>query len=154
MNRAHVIILAGGKGTRMQSEIPKVLIEVCHTPIISRVLQAVENSNIQGKPTVVVGYKHEMVSNFVKERANCVIQTEQLGTGHAVKIAQNTVPTDIDSVIVLYGDHPLISADMINKLHAEHVENNNTVTMALTTVPDFNDWRSAFLNFGNFSKSQ
>lgn len=148
MLRTHIIILAGGRGSRMQSDVPKALIKVCNEPIIARVLRAVEGSTITDTPTVVVGCKHELVSAFVGNRANPVLQTQQLGTGHAVMIAQDFIPADTEAVIVLYGDHPLISADMINKLHAEHTQANNTVTMAIAAVPDFNDWRSAFLNFG------
>lgn len=148
MDDTHVIILAGGKGNRMQSELPKVLIEVKNKPLIHRVLESVEQSQIPHKPVVVVGYKRELVEEFVGDRAHTVHQAEQLGTGHAVKTARPLLDGKAKSVIVLYGDHPLTSSDMIHNLVEEHSRNGNVITMGLTEVTDFGGWRSALNNFG------
>src|SRR5258708_39415442 len=85
MNQPLAIVLAAGKGTRMKSELPKVLIEVCSRPMIHYVLDALQQSGV-GDVLVVVGYRADDVRRELDSRANLrfVEQTQQLGTGHAV----------------------------------------------------------------------
>ncbi len=152
MKNTYVVILAGGKGTRMATELPKVLVEVAGQSLISRVLDAVEKSSIANKPVVVVGYKADLVQNALADRASYVFQSQQLGTGHAVKVTQAFLNNKASSIIVLYGDHPLISPTMLDKLMTEHHQNGDVITLATAIVPDFNDWRSAFLHFGRIER--
>jgi len=80
-----VIILAAGKGVRMNVAIPKVLTPVNGKPMIEYALSAVEKIC---KPVVIVGYKGADVEQFIGNRADFVWQVEQLGTGHAVACAR------------------------------------------------------------------
>lgn len=136
----------------MASELPKVLVEVAGQSLISRVLEAVEKSSIPNKPVVVVGYRAELVQKALADRADYVLQSQQLGTGHAVKVTKAFLNNKASSIIVLYGDHPLISPSMLDKLMAEHHQNNDVITLATTVVSDFNDWRCAFSHFGRIER--
>ena len=109
MNKIKAIILAAGKGTRMKSNLPKVLHKVYDRCIIDYVCDACENANIDDI-YVIVGHKHEQVEEQLKSRENvkCIYQKEQLGTGHAVMQAKDYIDDD-DLVLILNGDMPLIS---------------------------------------------
>ena len=109
MNKIKAIILAAGKGTRMKSNLPKVLHKVYDRCIIDYVCDACENANIDDI-YVIVGHKHEQVEEQLKLRENvkCIYQKEQLGTGHAVMQANDYIDDD-DLVLILNGDMPLIS---------------------------------------------
>ncbi len=109
MSNLKSIILAGGKGTRMKSELPKVLHKVYDRCIIDYVCDACNNANINDL-YVIVGHKAEMVKEHLASRKNvtCVLQKEQLGTGHAVMQAKDYINDD-DLVLVVNGDTPLIS---------------------------------------------
>lgn len=109
MKKIKAIILAAGKGTRMKSNLPKVLHKVYDRCIIDYVCDACENANIDDI-YVIVGHKHEQVEEQLKPRENvkCIYQKEQLGTGHAVMQANEYIDDD-DLVLILNGDMPLIS---------------------------------------------
>lgn len=109
MNKIKAIVLAAGKGTRMKSNLPKVLHKVYDRCIIDYVCDACENANIDDI-YVIVGHKHEQVEEQLKTRENvkCIYQKEQLGTGHAVMQANEYINDD-DLVLIVNGDMPLIS---------------------------------------------
>lgn len=113
MENVKAVILAGGKGTRMKSELPKVLHKVYDRTIIDYVCNACEEAGIDNM-YIVVGHKAEMVKEHLK-RDDVVfcLQSEQLGTGHAVMQAIDYIGDD-DMVMVINGDMPLISAYTIN----------------------------------------
>lgn len=125
-----VVILAAGKGTRMNSRSPKVLQNVAGRPMLEHVLLTAQRLDPRALH-VVIGHG----SVAVRERlghypVNWVFQTEQLGTGHAVK--QAAAHWDQDGVVlVLYGDVPLVCESTIKKLTTQVVENRN---MALLTA--------------------
>lgn len=110
MSKVKAIIMAGGKGTRMKSELPKVLHRVYDRCIIDYVCDACENSNIDDL-YVIVGHKHEMLEEHLSNRKNvkCILQKEQLGTGHAAMQAKDYIEDD-DYVVIVNGDMPLISS--------------------------------------------
>jgi len=108
------IILAGGKGTRMESELPKVLVPLGGKPMIEYVLDTVESVGALLKPLVVVGYKKELVMESLGERCSYVVQEEQLGTGHAVSCAMPSVTAPY--VCILYGDMPFVDNKDINAM--------------------------------------
>ena len=89
------IILAAGKGTRMRSTLPKVLHKVCGAPLIHYAVQAVEELDVD-KPVVVIGHGAEQVEAFLKDRVVFAVQQEQLGTGHAVQSARQSVDERAD----------------------------------------------------------
>ncbi len=144
----HVIILAGGKGTRMKAEQPKVLTPIRGIPMIRRVLQAVRP--ICSKPTIIVGFEGQKIVDVVGDAASYVWQREQLGTGHAVQEARAELDRpDISEIVVLYGDHPLISEQTGRNLIAVHQSPREaTITMATVEVPNFEEHWAIFERFG------
>lgn len=127
------IILAAGMGTRMKSEIPKVLHKVCAKEIVSWVRDAAKGA---GADTVaaVVGHKAEMVEDALKDSVCYALQKEQKGTGHAVMQAEKYI-TD-GKVIVLNGDTPLITSEMIKKAIAFHENEKNAATVITAVFED------------------
>lgn len=109
MSNIKAIIMAGGKGTRMKSNLPKVLHKVYDRCIIDYVCDACENASINDI-YVIVGHKHELVEKNLHGRDNvkCILQEEQLGTGHAVLQAKDYIEDD-DLILIVNGDMPLIS---------------------------------------------
>lgn len=127
------IILAAGLGKRMKSEIPKVVHSILGLPMINWVLRAVKRAGIENI-IVVTGYKAEIVEALLPEDVKIVRQVEQLGTGHAVMIAQNAI-TD-DEVIVLTGDAPLITPETLINLSEMRREKDYDVVVASTFLED------------------
>lgn len=117
MSNAIAVVLAAGKGTRMESDLPKVLIPACEKPLVEYVLDAIDAAGIQ-KSIVVVGYQAEKVKSQLKDRENIsfVHQTEQLGTGHAVQVCQRELESHDGPVFVLTGDSPLVQASSLKAL--------------------------------------
>lgn len=109
MGKVKAVILAGGKGTRMKSELPKVLHKVYDRSIIDYVCGSCKQAGIKDI-SIIVGHKYEQIIDHIGERnANFFVQKEQLGTGHAVMQAKDHINDD-DLVIVINGDMPLISS--------------------------------------------
>ena len=146
--QTRIIILAGGKGNRMQSELPKVLIPLRGMPIIAHLLREVDRSGIDPRPVVVVGQGADAVKRALGSGYDYVIQESQLGTGHAVQCAEGALAGKADAVIVLYGDHPFVSAATITKLRELHEREGCVLTMMTVRVPDFDDWRKVLYDFG------
>ena len=128
-----IIILAAGKGTRMKSDLPKVLHPVCGIPMIQHVVAAA-NKVSRRKPLVVIGYKAEKVSAILGEEVDYVLQEKQLGTGHAVMMAAPQLQDFSGDLLVLYGDTPLITAETLTKLVAEHQREKPSVTVLSVEV--------------------
>ncbi|HEC26254.1 MAG TPA: bifunctional N-acetylglucosamine-1-phosphate uridyltransferase/glucosamine-1-phosphate acetyltransferase, partial [Gammaproteobacteria bacterium] len=110
-----VIILAAGKGTRMVSDLPKVLHEVAGKPMLQHVLDTCQELGAD-RLHVVYGFGGDLLREKIhNENVNWVLQVEQKGTGHAVNIAMEHVDDD-STVLILYGDVPLISKVSLNTL--------------------------------------
>jgi bifunctional UDP-N-acetylglucosamine pyrophosphorylase/glucosamine-1-phosphate N-acetyltransferase len=110
-----VVILAGGKGTRMQSDLPKVLHPLAQVPILAHAIRSARFSDPE-KMVIVAGHGFSQVAKAALEFAPDAIvveQAEQLGTGHAVAQAKSALEDFDGDVIVLYGDTPFISEDTI-----------------------------------------
>lgn len=135
------IIMAGGKGTRMKSNGPKVMCEVLFEPMISHVVKTVKEMGAEDI-CVITGYEHEIVENFLADMdssVKTVLQNPQLGTGHAVMQARDFITAHKDDdIIVLNGDGPLIDADTLNKAYDYHKGNNNSITLISAIVEDTN----------------
>ncbi len=112
----HIVILAAGKGTRMYSKLPKVLHEIGGLPMVTRVIDTAQTLN-PASTTVVIGHGKDRVLDTVKRDVNWVEQIEQLGTGHAVKMALPHLP-ETGRTLVLYGDVPLIDTATLEALLA------------------------------------
>lgn len=114
------VVLAAGKGTRMKSELPKVLFPVLGRPMIHWVIDALEAAEVD-QIVVVVGYRAADVEAELasRQRVQFVQQTEQLGTGHAVKMAEAEIRRHAGPVLVVTGDSPLVQSSTLRKLFAE-----------------------------------
>lgn len=131
------IILAGGAGTRMKSEQPKVLCEVLRKPMLGWVLDAAKKFGFD-RIAVVTGFKHELTESYIASRGEEIdtfFQREQLGTGDAVKCAASLLE-QVDEVCVLCGDAPFITAEVLEKSHAFHSESGADVTVITAEVAD------------------
>jgi bifunctional UDP-N-acetylglucosamine pyrophosphorylase/glucosamine-1-phosphate N-acetyltransferase/UDP-N-acetylglucosamine pyrophosphorylase len=117
MTANYAVVMAAGKGTRMKSDLPKVLYPVLERPMIEYVLDALEKSGI-GKIIVVVGYRSDLVRETLAHRKNLIFteQTEQLGTGHAVMMCRSELESHTGAVLVVAGDCPMIQVDSVQKL--------------------------------------
>jgi bifunctional UDP-N-acetylglucosamine pyrophosphorylase / glucosamine-1-phosphate N-acetyltransferase len=116
-SKLHVVILAAGQGTRMKSALPKVLHAIGGKPLLEHVIQTAMQLNADSLH-VVYGHGGELVTQQLSQYdVNWVLQDQQLGTGHAVEQAMPSIP-DNDSVLILYGDVPLIKQETLSKLIA------------------------------------
>lgn len=147
-----VIILAAGKGKRMQSELPKAMHLLRDIPLIEYVVRAVESLKI--KPVVIVPDDSDLVRNYLEKRADYAMQIERLGTGHAVSMAEELLSGHADHIVVLYGDMPFINFGSIKNLIDEHVSRGNTLTLMTVKTPDFFDWRAQFYDFGRIVRDE
>ncbi|MGB5737034.1 MAG: bifunctional UDP-N-acetylglucosamine diphosphorylase/glucosamine-1-phosphate N-acetyltransferase GlmU [Thiohalocapsa sp.] len=126
-----VVILAAGKGTRMRSALPKVLHPLAGRPLLRHVLDAAE---ALGAVQICVVYGHggdQVPTALADVDCTWVAQTERLGTGHAVQQAMPAM-ADMDRVLVLYGDVPLIEPETLNRLVADSADTElGLLTMSL-----------------------
>ena len=128
------IILAAGQGTRMKSDMPKVLHKICGKSLIQHVLDHCTDASIT-KKYVVVGHKHEEIRKALEDTVEYVLQEQQLGTGHAIMQAKDILEENLESnIIVLMGDAPLISSHTLDKFIKLHEENKNSVTVLTATT--------------------
>jgi len=129
MANKSAIILAAGKGTRMKSDLPKVLCEVLFKPMIKWVTNSCYNADIN-QICVVTGYKSELVKNVLNKEIDIAIQAEQKGTGHAVMMAKHFLEKHIDGdVIVLCGDAPFMDSTTIQNAYDLHKRQKNAITV-------------------------
>ena len=128
------IILAAGQGTRMKSDIPKVLHKICGKSLIQHVLDHCTDASIT-KKYVIVGHKHEEIRKALGDTVEYILQERQLGTGHAIMQAKDVLEENLQSnIIVLMGDAPLISTHTLDKFIKLHEENKNSVTVLTATT--------------------
>ena len=143
-----IVILAAGKGVRMQSPEPKALAMLKNTPFLIHILETIKKLDKNIEPVIVVGYKKERIKEVLGEEHIYAEQTEQLGTGHAVMSAKNFIGSPHEIVLVISVDQPMVSKETLEKIISVHCEKSPTITMATVTLPDFNDWRSGLNSFG------
>lgn len=122
------IVLAAGRGTRMNSDVPKVLHEIFGRPLLDYPLQTLGELGIK-RPVVVVGWGREKVLSYLNGKAQSVIQFPQLGTGHAVQVARSKIKTSQGDVLVWPGDMTLIRKETIHELIKEHRRSRAQVTI-------------------------
>jgi bifunctional UDP-N-acetylglucosamine pyrophosphorylase/glucosamine-1-phosphate N-acetyltransferase len=129
------VILAAGKGTRMKSKLPKVLHKVGGHPMLEHVMDAAEAAGCRDN-VVVIGHGAELVRELVGDRARIALQAEQLGTGHAVLQAADTLKDFSGTVMILCGDTPLLEAEELEKFYAEHVKSGAAATVMSALMDD------------------
>lgn len=127
------VILAAGKGTRMKSNTPKVLHKIFEKPLLGYVLDNVKN--ITDEAFVIVGHHAEEVTEYVNKNyttAKTVLQSPQLGTGHAVSMVCPSLENFDGQVIILCGDTPLITEKTLKNFIEYHNKNNSDLTVMST----------------------
>ena len=129
------LILAAGKGTRMKSSMPKVLHKVGGVPMVEQVLRAVKAAGTQ-RQAVVVGFGGEAVQEYLGDRAETVVQEQQLGTGHAVMQAEPLLSGLSGTLLVTCGDTPLVTEDTFRSLLAHHEATQAAATVLTAVMPD------------------
>ena len=126
------IILAAGKGTRMKSDTPKVLHTIFDKTLVGYVIDAVNNTGLADENFVIVGHQAERVEEYINknyDNVKCVLQSPQLGTGHAVSMALPYLKDFDGEVIILCGDTPLITSETIKEFVEYHRENQSDLTV-------------------------
>ncbi|MEU6366135.1 bifunctional UDP-N-acetylglucosamine diphosphorylase/glucosamine-1-phosphate N-acetyltransferase GlmU [Streptomyces sp. NPDC046931] len=136
---AAVVVLAAGEGTRMKSATPKVLHDICGRSLVGHVLAAARELKPENL-VVVVGHAREKVGAHLAEidpGVRTAVQTEQNGTGHAVRMALEELGGSVDgTVVVVCGDTPLLTGETLRRLAGTHQEDGNAVTVLTAEVPD------------------
>jgi bifunctional UDP-N-acetylglucosamine pyrophosphorylase/glucosamine-1-phosphate N-acetyltransferase len=135
---AAVIILAAGEGTRMKSRTPKVLHALCGRSLIGHAVAAARDLDPE-RLVVVTGHGRDLVGAEVARLApdvDVVVQEQQLGTGHAVRMVIEALGAIPGVVVVTYGDMPLLRSQTLQELASVHRAEANAVTVLSARVPD------------------
>ena len=130
------LILAAGQGTRIKSDLPKVLHKVAGKEMVNHVIDTMRKAKIQDV-NVIIGRGAELVKKNTESRTvSYSVQAEQLGTGHAVKCAIDFLKDKKGTVGIFCGDAPLIKSETVERLFEEHENNNNSATLLTSIVED------------------
>lgn len=136
MARVKAVVLAAGKGTRMKSELPKVIHKALGKPMVQYSIEAAMEAGAEASDVcLVVGHKADMVKEVVGDHVSYVLQEEQLGTGHAVKCASDFIGEE-GLTMILCGDTPLITGKTLKALVDTHIEEGNAITVLTAKVDD------------------
>ncbi len=135
MAKVTSVLLAAGQGTRMKSDLPKVLHPLCGKPMLAHALEAVRQASTE-PPVVIVGHGAGQVQAFVGGAARCVLQEPQLGTGHAVMQAESLLRGEAEVVIVSYADMPLLGPDVFQRLVETQRHNPGPVSLMTVMADD------------------
>lgn len=153
MSQLRAVILAAGKGTRMKSDLPKVVHTIEGKCLVDYAIEAAQGAGAEDI-CLVVGYKYEVVRESIAHKeVKFVLQEQQLGTGHAVKCAKDLLG-DEGETLILFGDTPLITAETLGRLQKHHRENKNAVTVLSAMIEDPSGYGRIIRDEdGNFVKS-
>ena len=128
MSTLRAIILAAGEGTRMKSDLPKVLHIICGRPMIAYSLDLAASAGVK-QPIVVIGHGAEAVKTQLPKEVKAVIQSKQLGTADAVLAAKKALGGLLGDVLILYADTPLLRRTTVQHLIESHFKTGATVTL-------------------------
>ncbi len=147
------VILAAGKGTRMKSDLPKVVHTIEDRCLVDYVVDAAKAAGADDI-CLVVGYQADVVKGSIANKdVKYAMQEEQLGTGHAVKCAKDFIGVEGETLI-LFGDTPLITAETLKRLLIHHKENGNAVTVLSAKIDNPTGYGRIIRDEnGNFLKS-
>ncbi|MCY7383214.1 MAG: bifunctional UDP-N-acetylglucosamine diphosphorylase/glucosamine-1-phosphate N-acetyltransferase GlmU [Microcoleus sp. CAN_BIN18] len=154
-----IAILAAGRGTRMKSDLPKVLHELGGRTLVERVLQSCQEIDISRR-LIIIGYRGELVKqsliggqeipeNPESPALEFVEQTEQLGTGHAIQQLLPHLQGFQGDLLVLNGDVPLLRAETIKQLMAIHTQHQNSATILTANLPNPQGYGRVFTDSQN-----
>jgi bifunctional UDP-N-acetylglucosamine pyrophosphorylase/glucosamine-1-phosphate N-acetyltransferase len=130
------LVLAAGQGTRMKSDLAKVLHPMAGRPLLGYVLQTLDQLGV-GRQIVVIGHQREKVrAAFPDDDLEWVVQAEQRGTGHAVLVAGSALEDFAGTLLVVCGDTPLLRASTLHSLLVGHEASGAAVTVLSMRLPD------------------
>lgn len=136
MKKISTAIMAAGKGTRMESDLPKVLHKLNDRPMVHYVIDLAEKIN-SDKIVLIIGHKSELLKNECSKRnVEFVLQAPQLGTGHAIQMTEAAFVGYDGDLLVLSGDVPLLTEKSVLALIKEHQKNNSTATLLTADLDD------------------
>ena len=130
------IILAAGKGTRMQSKYHKGTHKVCGKEMINIIIDKLKKNDVYDINLVVGEYKESLIEVIKDKSITYSFQNQQLGTGHAVSCAKYFLENKIGDVLIFACDTPLLKEENINKLIEIHKKENNSVTFITSVLDD------------------
>lgn len=148
-----IIILAAGRGTRMGSELPKVLVPLKGKPIIHYLVESLMVTKPELKPIVIVSPSNKQIisESLAAYQVDYAIQEEQLGTGHAVSCARHYIDSRASNIFVLNGDHPFYHSETIKNFSLKH---QGALSMITVVLPNFKDWHSVFYYWGRIIRGK
>jgi bifunctional UDP-N-acetylglucosamine pyrophosphorylase / glucosamine-1-phosphate N-acetyltransferase len=126
--RVSVLILAAGQGTRMHSSMPKVLHHLAGKPFIRYSVETAYSVTSQ-KPVVVIGHEAEAIRSELGNEVEFVYQMPQLGTGHAVMMAEEALKDKADLIAVIHADMPLVTAETLKNMISVQAEHKSVMTL-------------------------
>ncbi|AMQ08331.1 bifunctional UDP-N-acetylglucosamine diphosphorylase/glucosamine-1-phosphate N-acetyltransferase GlmU [Sporosarcina psychrophila] len=135
MTNTYAVVLAAGQGTRMKSDLYKVLHPVCGKPMVEHVIDHIRGLGI-GRIVTIVGHGAETVEETLGEKSEYALQQEQLGTAHAVQQAERLIGDLDGTTIVVCGDTPLIRSETMEELIAHHKTTGAKATILTVNADD------------------
>jgi len=135
MKALHVIILAAGGGTRMKTDLPKVLHPICGRPMIAYALDLAAATGVK-QPIVVLGEMTDQIKPYLPKGVKLVLQQKPLGTGDAVLAAKRVLGGVSGDVLILYADTPLLRRTTVQRMIESHNKSNATCTLLTATLAD------------------
>ena len=138
-DKIKAVILAAGKGTRMKSDLSKVLHKIFDKTLLGYVIDSVNKTTLIDESFVIVGHQAEAVEQFVKDNydnASCTLQSPQLGTGHAVSMVCPQLENFDGEVIILCGDTPLVTEETLKGFIEDHRNKNSDLTVMSAIFED------------------
>ena len=135
MRSLEAIILAAGEGTRMKSELPKVLHTICGRPMIAYAMDLAASAGAK-QPVIVLGHGAEAVKPKLPKEIKVVLQTKPLGTGDAVLAAKRSLGSSTGDVLILYADTPLLRRTTVQRLIEAHFKTGATCTLLTAHLAD------------------
>lgn len=153
MKKMSTAIMAAGKGTRMKSDLPKVLHKLNNRAMVHYVIDLAEKINSE-KIVLIIGHKKELVEQECGNRnVKFVVQSPQLGTGHAVQMTEPAFKSYDGDILVLSGDVPLLTEKSIRALIDEHQRSNATATLLTADLDDPSGYGRVLRDRDGFVKS-
>ncbi len=135
MSNRYAVVLAAGKGTRMKSKLYKVLHPVCGKPMVEHVVDQLSKLELEDMITII-GHGSDLVKDQLGDRTKYALQEEQLGTGHAVQMAESYLKGKQGTTIVVCGDTPLLTGETLSELMNYHEDQQAQVTVLTSILED------------------
>lgn len=137
----------------MRMERPKTLFEVGGKPMLRHILDRLEKVPACLPPIIIVGFGKEEIISYVGDAYTCVEQKELTGTATAVKTALPYIPKEASAVLVLYGDHPFIRVESIEKIADAYETEKPAIVQTFITIPHFEKEHEIFKAFGRLVRN-